>query len=95
MHLAALSAMDRRTFLKSTAAAAATIPFNALLARAEVPSPGGSMDRLRSVGYWHLREVLDETTGLPLLKLPDKLSIRELRMGGRHDDRRSADARQA
>lgn len=63
--------MDRRCFLKSTAMAAAAIPFHALATRAEVLSSGSSLRGLRTTAYGPLRETLDEATGLPLLKLPE------------------------
>ena len=59
--------MDRRAFLKSTAAAAAAVPLHALVARAASLAP----TRLRTTGYGPLVVALDETTGLPLLKLPE------------------------
>jgi secreted PhoX family phosphatase len=59
--------MNRRSFLKNTAAAAASIPFHALLARAEGLARGG----MRTAGYGPLVDALDEATGLPLLKLPE------------------------
>jgi secreted PhoX family phosphatase len=63
--------MNRRYFLKSAAAAAASVPLNALLARAEVLSRGGSAPALRTAGYGPLVPVRDDATGLPLLKLPE------------------------
>jgi len=63
--------MNRRSFLKSAAAAAAAVPFHALLARADVLAQGGSFRGLRTAGYGPLLDALDETTGLPLLKLPE------------------------
>jgi secreted PhoX family phosphatase len=66
-----VSAIDRRSFLKGAAAAAAAIPFHALLARAEGLAQGGRMPGLRSAGYGPLGDALDEATGLPLLKLPE------------------------
>ena len=62
--------INRRYFLKSTAVAAAAAPFHALIARAETLS-GGSTGALRRAGYGPLVDVLDETTGLPLIKLPE------------------------
>jgi len=61
--------MDRRSFLKSAAAtAAAAVPFTAFIARAEAKTkPVG-------VGYGPLAPVADQTTGLPLLQLPDGFS---------------------
>lgn len=67
----AVSAMDRRSFLKSAAAAAAAVPFHALLARAEGLSRVGSARVLRTPGYGPLIDAVDGTTGLPLLKLPE------------------------
>lgn len=64
-------AMDRRSFLKSAAAAAAAVPFHALLARAEGLSPVNSARVLRTTGYGPLIDAIDEATGLPLLKLPE------------------------
>ena len=60
--------MQRRTFLKTTVAgaAAASIPLQALLARVEA---GGGVSR--SADYGPLVPVLDEATGLPLLRLPE------------------------
>jgi secreted PhoX family phosphatase len=63
--------MDRRSFLKSVAAAAAAVPLNALLARAEALSRTGTVRGLRAAGYGPLVETLDPATGLPLLKLPE------------------------
>jgi secreted PhoX family phosphatase len=58
--------MDRRAFLRSIAATAATaVPFAARLARAaDLPFPGNM------AAYGPLLPALDETTGLPLLRLP-------------------------
>jgi secreted PhoX family phosphatase len=58
--------MQRRSFLKSAAVAAgASVPFSALVERVEAKkSPKG-------VGYGPLVPALDETTGLPLLSLPE------------------------
>lgn len=75
--------MDRRAFLKTAAAAAAAVPFNALVARAEALSSGTGARGLRTAGYGPLREMLDETTGLPLLKLPE--GFRYLSFGWAHD----------
>lgn len=66
-----MSAINRRSFLKSAAAAAAAVPFHALLARADVLAQTGTVRALRRAGYGPLVDVLDETTGLPLLKLPE------------------------
>lgn len=66
-----MSAMDRRSFLKSAAAAAAAVPFHALLARAEGLSQVNSARALRTTGYGPLIDAVDEATGLPLLKLPE------------------------
>jgi secreted PhoX family phosphatase len=66
-----VSAIDRRSFLKGAAAAAAAVPFHALVARAEGLAQGGRWRGLRTGGYGSLTEALDEATGLPLLKLPE------------------------
>jgi secreted PhoX family phosphatase len=63
--------MNRRSFLKSAATAAATIPLHALVARAEALARSSDLRRLRTVGYGPLVDALDEATGLPLLKLPE------------------------
>ena len=63
--------MNRRSFLKNAAAAAASIPFSALIARADVLAQRGNLRGLRAAGYGPLVDALDETTGLPLLKLPE------------------------
>jgi hypothetical protein len=63
--------MNRRSFLKSAAVAAAAVPFHSLVARADALAYGGSARGLRIEGYGPLVDVLDETTGLPLLKLPE------------------------
>ncbi|HXH23684.1 MAG TPA: alkaline phosphatase PhoX [Vicinamibacterales bacterium] len=63
--------MDRRSLLKSAAAAAAAVPFHALIARAGVLARAGDFRALRTTGYGPLVEALDEATGLPLLKLPE------------------------
>jgi uncharacterized protein len=59
--------MDRRSFLKGTAGAAAVIPLTAFANRAE--ANGGH--RPETPGYGPLAPALDETTGLPLLHLPE------------------------
>ena len=64
------SAVDRRSFLSRTAAAVLTVatPLDALLARGlQHPRRG----RGPSPDYGPLLEAIDETTGLPLLKLPE------------------------
>ncbi len=59
--------MDRRSFIKGAATAAAAIPLTAFIARAEETG----RKRPRSVGYGPLVEVADSATGLPLLMLPE------------------------
>jgi len=66
-----VSAIDRRSFLKGAAAAAAAVPLQALVARAETLSGRGAARILRTAGYGPLVEALDDATGLPLLKLPE------------------------
>jgi secreted PhoX family phosphatase len=62
--------MDRRSFLKgAVAGAAASVPFHALLARAQSPFDH-AVRRGHTAGYGPLFEAADETTGLPLLMLP-------------------------
>ncbi len=57
--------MQRRSFLRNAATAAASIPLSALATRVEgKPRPVGT-------GYGPLVQALDETTGLPLLMLPE------------------------
>jgi secreted PhoX family phosphatase len=57
--------MHRRSFLRSAAAATASISFSAFATRvAAKPRPQG-------VGYGPLLPTVDESTGLPLLSLPD------------------------
>ena len=63
--------VDRRSFLKSAAVAAAAVPFHALVARTELLASSAAARSLRIDGYGPLIEALDEATGLPLLKLPE------------------------
>ena len=63
--------VDRRSFLKSAAVAAAAVPFHALVARTELLAASSNLNSLRISGYGPLVEALDEATGLPLLKLPE------------------------
>lgn len=64
--------MDRRSFLRGAATAAAAVPLHALLARVAEADHGRSDRRHRphSPDYGPLVEVPDQTTGLPLLLLP-------------------------
>src|SRR5262245_2697000 len=65
--------MDRRSFLRGAAtAAAAAVPLQALLARVAEANHGhsGRGHRPHSPDYGPLVEVPDLTTGLPLLMLP-------------------------
>ena len=66
--------VDRRSFLKSAAVAAAAVPFHALVARTELLASSNNLNSLRISGYGPLVEALDEATGLPLLKLPEGFS---------------------
>jgi uncharacterized protein len=63
--------MDRRSFLKNAVAAGATaaIPFTALGARAQEGKPG--VRRGHTAGYGPLFPTPDQTTGLPLIALPE------------------------
>jgi secreted PhoX family phosphatase len=76
--------MDRRSFLKFTAAGAAAVPFTAFIARAEAAQghPGG-VRRGRTAGYGPLFPTEDRTTGLPLLMLPE--GFRYVSFGWRGD----------
>jgi secreted PhoX family phosphatase len=59
--------MDRRSFLRGAASAAAVIPLTAFAGRAEAHG----WRRPETPGYGPLAPAIDETTGLPLLHLPD------------------------
>jgi len=64
--------MNRRSFLKHAAsAAAAAVPLSALLTRAQEPSHKGGIRRGHTAGYGPLFPTPDQTTGLPLLHLPE------------------------
>jgi uncharacterized protein len=63
--------MDRRSFLKGAATAVAAVPLGALLARAQEPSHRGGLRRGQTAGYGPLFPTPDQTTGLPLLHLPE------------------------
>ena len=64
--------MQRRSFLKSAGAvAAAAIPLTALNARAQDPTHKGGIRRRQTAGYGPLFPTLDQTTGLPLVALPE------------------------
>lgn len=71
--------LDRRTFLTHSALAAGSLavaaPFSAL--RAQAPQ-GNAGARLHSPDYGPLVEAIDETTGLPLLLLPEGFRYRSL-----------------
>lgn len=65
--------LDRRSFLRGSAAvaagaAAASLPFQALAARSAAAAPAGRPTR--GPGYGELRPTRDQTTGLELLLLP-------------------------
>jgi uncharacterized protein len=59
--------MDRRSFLRGTAGAAAAIPLTAFMSRAEAHG----WHRPVTPGYGPLVATPDQTTGLPLLHLPE------------------------
>ena len=64
--------MDRRSFLKSAATASAAIPLTALVARqSHAQGHRGGVRRGHTAGYGPLLETIDQTTGLPLLTLPE------------------------
>ncbi|HEY3043262.1 MAG TPA: alkaline phosphatase PhoX [Vicinamibacterales bacterium] len=76
--------MDRRSFLMGAGAtAAASLPFRALIARAQEPSHQGGLRRGQTAGYGPLFETVDQTTGLPLLLLPE--GFKYLSFGWRGD----------
>lgn len=66
-----MSSMNRRSFLKTAAAAVAAVPLHALVARVEALANSNSMRALRKAAYGPLLPALDEATGLPLLHLPE------------------------
>jgi secreted PhoX family phosphatase len=65
--------MDRRSFLKSAAVtASAAVPFTAFIARgAHAQDHKGGVRRGHTAGYGPLFPALDQTTGLPLIMLPE------------------------
>jgi secreted PhoX family phosphatase len=64
--------MDRRSFLKSAAVTAtAAVPFTAFIQRTEAQSHQGGVRRGQTAGYGPLFPTRDQTTGLPLLMLPE------------------------
>jgi secreted PhoX family phosphatase len=63
--------MNRRSFLAGAALGAASVPFTALVARAQGQNVPGSWRQNDSPDYGPLAPALDETTGLPLLQLPE------------------------
>lgn len=75
--------MNRRSFLSGAAVAAAAIPFHALVARAQGPDHRGGVRRGHTSGYGPLFPTRDETTGLPLVALPE--GFRYLTFGWRGD----------
>ena len=75
--------MNRRSFLTGAALGAASVPFTALVARAtDYEDPHGWRSR-ESPDYGPLVAALDETTGLPLLHLPE--GFRYVSFGWRGD----------
>ena len=65
--------MDRRSFLKNAAVtASAAVPFTAFMHRAaSAQDHQGGVRRGHTAGYGPLFETIDQTTGLPLLALPE------------------------
>lgn len=65
--------MERRTFLKNAAlTATAAVPFTAFMQRAaSAQDHQGGVRRGHTAGYGPLFETIDQTTGLPLLALPE------------------------
>ena len=83
--------MQRRSFLKhaAAAAAAASVPLSAFATRVE------AKPRSQGTGYGPLVPALDETTGLPLLIAAGRFPLSQLRLAGRRDGERRADAGRA
>jgi secreted PhoX family phosphatase len=76
--------MDRRSFLKRAAVTAgAAVPFTAFIHRTAAQSHQGGVRRGHTAGYGPLFPTLDETTGLPLLMLPE--GFKYLSFGWRGD----------
>jgi uncharacterized protein len=64
--------MDRRSFLKHAAVTAgAAVPFTAFIQRSSAQSHKGGVRRGHTAGYGPLFPTNDQTTGLPLLMLPE------------------------
>lgn len=55
----------------ATLAGTAALPFAALVARAQDPSHKGGVRRGHTAGYGPLFPTPDQTTGLPLIALPE------------------------
>ena len=83
--------MNRRSFLKSTVAGAAAIPFGALVQAQDKPG----VRRGHTQGYGPLFETPDQTTGLPLLLLPQGFKYTSFGWTGDPLDERDADAKRA
>src|SRR5688572_31810758 len=79
--------MDRRSFLRSAAVTAtAAVPFTAFIRRsvsAQEQQGEGGVRRGHTAGYGPLFETIDQTTGLPLLALPE--GFKYLSFGWRGD----------
>jgi secreted PhoX family phosphatase len=63
--------MNRRSFLRGAATAAAAVPFTALVTRSLTAQDHGGVRRGHTAGYGPLFPTEDRTTGLPLLLLPE------------------------
>ena len=64
--------MDRRSFLKRAAVTAgAAVPFTAFIQRTAAQDHQGGLRRGHTAGYGPLFPTNDQTTGLPLLMLPE------------------------
>jgi secreted PhoX family phosphatase len=77
--------MDRRSFLKNAAVTAtAAVPFTAFMQRGlAAQDHQGGVRRGHTAGYGPLFETLDQTTGLPLIALPE--GFKYLTFGWRGD----------
>jgi len=63
--------LGRRSFLKCAATGAAAIPLQAFVSRVDAQSHRGGLRSGHTAGYGPLFPAIDETTGLPLLLLPE------------------------
>ena len=86
--------MDRRSFLRSAAiTATAAVPFTAFnLRAANAQTHKGGVRRGQTAGYGPLFPTNDETTGLPLLMLPEGFKYLSFGWTGESPQAASAEA---